>query len=103
MSIFKLKSTIRINCARRSSSYLRKEIEELGYKIDAEGDASVEISGTLADCMKLNLYLRTAYRVLFLIDTFEAENPDILYDHLVSIPWEEYIEPTGYISISSFI
>jgi len=103
MSIFKLKSTIRINCARRSNIYLKKEVEELGYKIDAEGDASVEITGTLADCMKLNLYLRTAYRVLFLIDTFEAENPDLLYDHLVSIPWEEYIEPTGYISISSFI
>jgi putative N6-adenine-specific DNA methylase len=103
LSVFNLKSTIRVNCAKRCGIYLKKEIEALGYKIDSDTDSSVEITGTLVDCMRLNLYLRTAFRVLFLIDQFEAANPDVLYDHLVAIPWEEYVIPEGYISISSFV
>ncbi len=103
MSVFNLKSTIRINCAKRCSIYLKQEVEALGYKVDEATDASVQITGTLVDCMKLNLYLRTAYRVMFLLESFEAENPDQLYETLVALPWEEYIESKGYISISSFV
>ena len=103
MSVFTLKSQIRINCATRLSPYLRKEVEALGYTIISETDTGVEIKGTLEDCIKLNLHIRTAFRVLFLIDNAECPNPDKLYEWLVEIPWEEYIDENGYISISSFV
>ncbi len=103
MSVFKLKSTIRINCAKRCGIYLKMEVEALGYKVNEATDASVQITGTLEDCIRLNLYLRTAYRVMFLLDSFTADNPDQLYERLVDLPWEEYIVPKGYISIGSFV
>jgi putative N6-adenine-specific DNA methylase len=103
VSVFKLKSTIRINCAKRCGIYLKKEVEALGYQVEKDTETSVELTGTLEDCMLLNLYLRTAFRVLFLLDEFEAANPDEMYEHLVAMPWEEYVLPDGYISISSFV
>src|SRR5688572_6140734 len=83
--------------------YLAAEVKQLGFAIDKEDETGVEVRGTLIDCMRLNLHLRTAYRVLFLIDSFEAANPDELYENLVGLPWEEYIPEEGYFSISSFV
>lgn len=103
MSIFNLKSVIRIVCAKFTADYLVEEIKELGFEITQSNDTGIEIEGTLADCQKLNLYLRTAYRVIFLLDSFEAENPEMLYKNLSSLPWEDYIPDDGYISISSYV
>ena len=83
--------------------YLRKEVEELGFKVDNERHAGLEITGTLNDCMKLNLCLSTAHRVHFLLKKFEAFNADQLHEKLVTIPWEEYIDKNGYVSVTSFI
>lgn len=103
MSIFQLKSIIRATCPKRLAPFLKKEIENLGYKVDSDDETGVNIKGTLEDCMKLNLWLRTAHKVLFLVDEFEAQNPDQLYKNLVEIPWEDYISENGYISISSTV
>jgi len=103
MSAFTLKSRIRINCAARLAPYLKQEVEALEYTILAETETGVEISGTLEDCMMLNLHLRTAFRVLFEIETFTANTADELYNTLVEIPWEEWIGADGYISISSYV
>lgn len=102
MSLFRLKSNIRIACAKRLANYLAQEVEKLGFKIISRTETGVDINGTLEDCMYLNMYLRTASRVLFLIDEFEAATPDQLYRNLVEIPWEEYVPEDGYISIGSF-
>ena len=83
--------------------YLRKEVEDLGFKVDHERLAGLEITGSLNDCMKLNLCLSTAHRVHFLLKKFEAHNADQLHEKLVSIPWEEYIDRSGYVSVTSFI
>ena len=61
--------------------------------------SSVETEGTLADCVKLNLRLRTAHRVLYALDVFRARTGDDLYEEAVSIPWERYLEPDGYVSV----
>lgn len=103
MSIFNLKSDIRVTCAAKTGHLLETELRDLGFWIHEKGDNFVEVKGTLHDCMKLNLWLRTAWRVMFLLDAFEAENPDDLYEQLQMIPWEEYIPADGYLTFESYV
>jgi len=103
LSIFTLKSTIRVTCPKFVDPYLRQEIEALGYEVTRATYSGVEIEGTLIDCMKLNLWVRCGHKVLFMLDEFEASTEKELYDHLVEIPWEEYIPVNGHFSIESNI
>ncbi len=85
------------------TSFLKEELSELGFPILKERLAGVETRGSLHDCMKLNLMLRTAHRVHYLLGTFRASNASELHSKMISIPWEDYIDPNGYLSITSFI
>lgn len=79
------------------------EVEALGMKVVKKGLMDVELEGTMEDCMKLNLNLRTGHRVLWHVETFNAGHPDILYRKISRLPWENYISPDGYISIGSYV
>lgn len=103
MADFSQSSTISLTCPKGIVPYLREELTELGFPIVATREAGVETTGTLDDCMKLNLRLRTAHRVHFLLGKFEAENAEELKEELATIPWENYIDRNGYVSITSFI
>ena len=103
MSIFKLKSLIRVACPKRISTYLEQEVRALGFIPEKTDDTGLQFEGNIEDCMKLNLWLRTAHRVLFQVGEFEATSPDDLYKELVEIPWEEYIPEEGYITIGSHV
>ncbi len=81
---------------------LKEEVQALGFMNVEESHMSVSFQGTLADCMKLNLFLRTGHSVLFLIKEFPARTPDDLYKEMIEIPWEEYIDLNGYFSVTSF-
>ena len=103
MADFTQQSTISITCPKGITPYLKKEVEELGFPVQQERLAGVEIKGSLNDCMLLNLSLRTAHRVHYLLETFTAENADQLGGELKKLPWENYIDKHGYVSITSFI
>ena len=103
MSIFNIRSLIRVACPKRIAPYLEQEVLALGFNPEKVDDTGLQFHGTIQDCMKLNLWLRTAHRVLFLIKEFPATNPDDLYKVLVEIPWEEYIPADGYITIGSHV
>lgn len=83
--------------------FLKTELVLLGFVIRKTRLAGVEIDGTLEDCMFLNLTLRTAHRVHFLLKDFKATNADELTDGLKSVAWENYIDKHGYVSLTSFI
>lgn len=100
---FSSRNTISITCPKRLTPYLREELENLNFPITTVRLAGIETEGTLHDCMKLNLVLRCAHRIHFLIKDFQAEDADQLYDQLIQIDWENYFEVNGYISITSFI
>ena len=55
------------------------------------------------DAMRLNLLIRTGHRVLFLLETFHAKNPDGLYEKISRIQWEDYIPEDGYICVTSTV
>ena len=103
MSLFKSKSSILITCPRKIPPYLKNEILSLGFPLRSEFISAVETEGTLEDTMKLNLFLRTGHRVLYLLKKFRAANPDELYKMVTKIGWEEYIRKDGYLSVSSSV
>jgi 23S rRNA G2445 N2-methylase RlmL len=103
MSLFTHKSSILITCPREIPPYLKNEIHSLGFPIRSEFISAVETEGTLNDTMKLNLFLRTGHRVLYLLKKFRAANPDELYKMVSKIGWEDYIKKDGYFSVSSSV
>ena len=103
MQVFHTESKIIITCNKRLSSYLQQEVEELGFKPSRVFQTGVELTGTITDTIALNLNLRCASQVLYLIKSFNAEDPQQLYDNLVTIEWEKLIDFAGYFSVSSTV
>ncbi len=99
--VFHTKSKVIITCNKRLSSYLQTEVEELGYTIERAFSTGVELNITLTECIKLNLNLRCASQILYSLKSFEAKNPEELYQTLVDIAWEELIDFSGYFSVTS--
>lgn len=103
MADFTQTSTISITCPKRITPLLRQELSDLGFPIIKERLAGIETKGTLNDCMMLNLSLRTAHRVHFMLKDCRPKNGEELYNELIKIPWEDYIDKHGYVSVTSFI
>jgi putative N6-adenine-specific DNA methylase len=101
MQVFHTESTIVITCNKRLSPYLQKEVEELGYTPTRVFPTGVELKGTVTDTITLNLNLRCASQVLYLLKSFKAADPGELYAQLLEIEWENLIDFTGYFSVTS--
>ena len=101
MQLFNITSKIIITCSNRLSTSLQKEIAELGFTPIRIFKTGVELKGTMADCIKLNLNLRCASQVLFSIKEFAARDADELYNNLIGFEWEDVVAPEGYFSITS--
>ena len=101
MNLYTSRSVIIITCPKRLAPYLAQEVLELGFSIDETFVTGVRLSGTINDCIKLNLNLRCASQVLYSLKQFEAENADEIYNHLIAYPWEMILPDPGYFSITS--
>ena len=80
---------------------LRNEVIALGFDVDRVFQTGVELTGTVDDCIRLNLNLRCASQVMYSLKTFICNDPDALYQNLVHLPWEKMIQPDGYFSVIS--
>ncbi len=98
-----MNSTIIVTCAPHTSTFLADELRELGFPVRAEHALDVETEGTLDDCLRLNLHLRTAHRVHYLLSTFRAYQTDQLYRKVKQVAWEDYIPADSYLSVTSFV
>jgi putative N6-adenine-specific DNA methylase len=101
MQVFHTESKIIVTCNKRLSPYLQSEIEALGFTPVRVFQTGVELKGTVNDSIALNLNLRCASQVLYLLKSFTAANPQQLYEQLVAIEWENLIDFTGYFSVTS--
>ena len=97
------KAHIFVICAPEISNILHEEIKALGFTNTTEHRLGVQLFGTLADTMYLNLHLRTANKVLWQVSKFYAANPDQLYNKAKAIPWEDEIDIDGYFNIDSYV
>ena len=92
-----------ISCAKRLSQWTEKEVREMGYEPIEVTENTVVVRGAMRDMMKLNLYLRTAHRVLVPLLRTTCRNIKDLYGAVKSIDWENLIEADGYFSVSSIV
>jgi putative N6-adenine-specific DNA methylase len=95
------KSKVLITCSRGISPFLQKEIKLLGFDIVSSHETGVVIETRFVDTYKLNLELRTAFNVLFLLEEFKCPSPDELYRHASKLEWEKIIPKNEYISVVS--
>jgi len=100
--LWTVKSRILATCAKGVAPYLKNEIAALGFRVRLETPTFVETEGSLHDAMQLNLYVRTAQRVLYSVDSFSASHPDDLYARMNRQPWEDTLAEGSPISVTSF-
>lgn len=97
------KANIFVIAAPEISLILQQEIQDLGFKNSKAERLGVHVEGTFEDCMRLNLYLRTANKVLWEVARFNAGNPDQLYNKAKRVSWEDEISVDGYFNIDSYV
>ena len=97
------KTRIVITCAKGVPPFLKEELSSLGLPALSESVAGVETEGILEDAMRLNLFLRTGQRVLFLLRELKAQNADELYAGISRIEWEDHISPEEYLCVTSAV
>lgn len=91
-----------ITCHPRISEILKDELTSLGYDglVDRKG---VRLQGSFMDAMKLNLFLRTANRILFKLTSFKAAGAEELYKKTCDFEWESILPADGYFSVQSSV
>ncbi|RIK65503.1 MAG: RNA methyltransferase [Planctomycetota bacterium] len=94
-------NSIRITTAPGLVEFLQHEVIELGYTVDEAYDTTVALTGTLRDCMRLNLRLRTAIAVHYLLGAFPCGGPEELYANCIAISWEEIVPLDEYVCVDS--
>lgn len=92
-----------ISCAKELSRWTEIEVIDMGYKPIEVTENTVVVRGSMRDVMRLNLYLRTAHRVLVPLLRTICRNIRDLYESALSIDWENLIEADGYFSVSSIV
>ncbi len=93
--------TILITCSAGLVDYVRREVEDLGNEVGESHKTGLELQGSQYDALRLNLHLRTAYNVLFLLKEFKCKSPAELYENVAELPWENMISPDEYLSVVS--
>ena len=96
-------ANIVVACARGLAPYAAQELTRLGYTIGDAGETMVSVRGSLADAMRLNLWLRSAHRILWPLVTTRARNLDELYAAVKNIAWEEWLDPAGYFTVNTAV
>ncbi|KAB1441734.1 THUMP domain-containing class I SAM-dependent RNA methyltransferase [Pseudodesulfovibrio senegalensis] len=103
MNVFENTATLLATCPLGLPPFLAEEMEALGLEPGRTLDNGVETQGTMQDCMRMNLHLHTAHRVLFELRRFRAVDADALYQTLLKEPWEDLLDADGYVSVSSSV
>lgn len=79
---------------------VKREIENLGYKILKSEDGKISFLGDERALVKANLCLRSADRVLVKMGEFEALSFEELFQQTGAFPWEEWITPDGKFTVN---
>jgi putative N6-adenine-specific DNA methylase len=102
--MFRLDTTrpLLVTCPKALPPFLAREMAALGLP-GRELAAGVLAEGTLADAMRLNLWLRTGHRVFLELARLKAPDPAALAAGLLRLPWEELIPADGHLTIDSSV
>lgn len=78
---------------------VKREIQNLGYKIIKSEDAKITYMGDERAIVRSNLWLRSADRVLLKMAEFKAITFEELFQQTKAIPWEELIPIDGKFTV----
>ena len=92
-----------VSCAKTLAPWTEKEIVALGYTPIDKSENYVVVKGALRDVFKLNLWLRTAQRVLVPLFRGRCRHIRELYDKVGSLDWENLIDADGYVTVASVV
>lgn len=79
---------------------VKREIENLGYKIIKTEDGKVTYMGDERAIVRSNLWLRSADRVLLKMAEFEADEFEALFQQTKALPWEQFIPIDGKFTVT---
>lgn len=74
---------------------LKKEIIDLGYDVSKVEDGRITFIGDEEAVCRVNVFSRTAERILIKIGSFVATSFEELFEGTKALPWEEYIPVDG--------
>ncbi len=100
---FSQQANVLVSCPLGAAPFLAEELRSLGFPIVRTLPAAVETRSDLRGCMRLNLFLRTANRVMWQIAQCRAHTPEQLYTKLRTFAWENLVKSNGYVSVASFV
>ncbi|MBA3828463.1 MAG: class I SAM-dependent RNA methyltransferase [Taibaiella sp.] len=101
MNLYTTQGPITITCHKRIAPYLEQEVKDLGFTVEETFVTGVRLTGTINDCIRLNLNLRCASQVLYSLKKFEAQNADDVYKNLQNYQWENVLPDPGFFSVTS--
>ena len=81
------------------SSLLLQELKDLGIEEVKESTAGVTFLGDLESAYRVCLWSRLANRVLMPLSQFPANSPEMLYDAVKEIPWDEHLAQDGTLAV----
>ena len=79
---------------------VKREIQELGYRIIKTEDGKVTYMGDERAIVRSNLWLRSADRVLLKMAEFMAEDFEELFQQTKALPWEQLIPIDGRFTVT---
>ncbi|MBS7303765.1 MAG: class I SAM-dependent RNA methyltransferase [Lachnospiraceae bacterium] len=74
---------------------LKKEIIDLGYDVSRVEDGRITFIGDEEAVCRVNVFSRTAERILIKVGSFTAVTFEELFEGTKALPWEEYIPVDG--------
>ena len=95
-----MKQRFEATCKLGLEALVAKELKALDIEVESVHDAKVIFSGDYSDMAKACLYLRTAERVLMIIDEFHAETFDELFEGVKRIDWRNWLMKDSFIHVN---
>ncbi len=86
---------IAVSTAFGVESCTKKELKNLGVVDPKAVDGSFVFYGDSLLVARLNMFLRTAERVLIRLGEFQSSTFDELYEGVVNMPWEDFVTTDG--------
>lgn len=99
---FNQQSSLVVTCAMGLTEFLSEELKALGFQVTGFSKNHVITAGNLMDCLRLNMSLRTAYRVNYELISAPCFSQQELKTLLMKFRWEEVTDAGGHLFFKSF-
>lgn len=87
-------------CKIGLESLVANELRQHEIEVESVNDAKVVFVGDYLTMARACLYLRTAERILMIIDEFHAETFNQLFEGVRHIPWKNYLARNSFIHVN---